>query len=358
VPLAEGEPAGLDYHRVKLNAMEVAMDGKTLNAEIQRIAAQLQPILSDETVWEVMVDSYDQVLVSRGEEVEQVDSPFSGPDELQELIDELFGLYGIKLDTENPIGYLRLPDFSRVMAIVPPNAVAGPHLVLRRIIGKRPSWEQLIEWESVPQAAYDLLKGAVKARMNLLVAGGTGSGKTTLASRIVELFPPAERVIIVENAYEMVVDHPRVVRLEAGGRAGLSVQDVVVAAGRMRPDRLVIGNLHGPAAATVLQYFGMGYDGGLTHIHGTSVDDALKRLESFCLMADMGLGLPEIRHLIASGIQLITYQEHLSEGKRKIVEIVELRGVENHRYVLQPLMRYDRESKRFGFLPVEPQWEK
>jgi pilus assembly protein CpaF len=357
VAFAEAGLAVLDYHNAKLDVMEVTMDGKVSNSDIQRIAAPLHPILSDESVWEVMIDSYDQVLVARGEEVEQVDSPFSEPDELQKLIDELFGLYGVKLDSENPIGYLRLPDFTRVMAIVPPNAVAGPHLVLRRIVARRPSWEQLIEWESVPQAAYDLLKGAVKARVNVLVAGGTGSGKTTLSSRIVELFPPSERVIIVERAYEMLVDHPRVVRLEAGGRAGLSVEDVIAAAGRMRPDRLVIGNLHGPSAATVLQYFGMGYDGSLTHIHGTSVEDALKRLESFCLMAGLGLGLPEIRHLVASGIQLITYQEHLSEGRRKIVEMVELRGVENHRYLLQPLMRYDREARRFDFVPVKPKWE-
>ena len=126
----------------------------------------------------------------------------------------------------------------------------------------------------------------------------------------------------------------------------------------MRPDRLVVGNLHGPSAAQVLQYFGMGFDGGLTHIHGTSVEDALRRLESYCLMADLGLGLPEIRHLIASGIQLITYQEHLAEGSRRIVAIAELRGVENHRYMLQPLMRYDKEAKRFDFMPVKPQWER
>jgi len=333
--------------------------GDGVNIEdILKVAALLNPILADGSVWEIMIDSYDRVLVARGEAVEQIPSPFSTPAELQRLIDELFGLYGIKLDAENPVGYLRLPDLTRVMAIVPPNAVAGPHLVLRRIAGQRPTWEQLIEWDSVPKAAYDLLLGAVKARVNMLVTGGTGSGKTTLASRIVELFPPHERVIIVEQTYEMLVEHPRVVRLEAGGRANLPFQDVLTAAGRMRPDRLVIGNLHGPAAATVLQYFGMGFDGSLTHIHGTGVEDALKRLESFCLMADLGLGLPEIRHLIASGIQLITYQEHLSEGRRKLVDIVELCGVENHRYVLQPLMHYDREARQFDFSGLKPGWEK
>ena len=333
------------------------MNGTASNSDITRVAAPLDFILSDDSIWEIMVDSYDRVLVTRGETVEPIESPFSSAEELQRLIDELFGLYGIKLNADNPVGYLRLPDFSRVMAIVPPNAVAGPHLVLRRIVGPRPTWEQLIEWESVPQAAYDLLRDAVNARVNMLVAGGTGSGKTTLASRIVELFPQHERLIIVEQAYDMVVEHPRVVRLEAGGRADLSFQDVLTAAGRMRPDRLILGNLHGPSAATVLQYFGTGFDGSLTHIHGTSVEDALRRLESYCLMADLGLGLPEIRHLIASGIQLITYQEHLSEGRRKLVDIVELRGVENHHYVLQPLMHYNRETGQFEFTGLQPRWE-
>ena len=125
----------------------------------------------------------------------------------------------------------------------------------------------------------------------------------------------------------------------------------------MRPDRLVVGNMRGPIAASVLHYFGSGFDGSLTHIHGTSVEDALKRLESFCLMADLGLGLSEIRHLVASGIQLVSYQEHLSEGRLRIIEIVELRGIENHRYVLQPLLRYDRESASFDFTGAKPSWE-
>jgi pilus assembly protein CpaF len=334
------------------------MNGIVSNKDVIKVAAPLESILSDDSVWEVMIDSFERVLVERDGRVEQVESPFSSPEELQVFVEDLFGLYGIKLDATNPVGYVSLPDHSRVMAVVPPNAVDGPHVVLRRIVGPRPNWDQLIEWESVPRRAYDLLKGAVEARVNMLVSGGTGSGKTTLASRIVELCPPEERLIVVEQAFEMQVKHPRVLRLEAGGPAGLTFEDVLTAASRMRPDRLIVGNLHGPIAATVLQYFGSGYDGSLTHIHGTSVEDALKRLESFCLMADLGLGLTEIRHLVASGIQLITYQEHLPEGRRKIVEIVELRGVENHRYVLQPLMRYDKETEQFEFTDATPYWER
>jgi pilus assembly protein CpaF len=338
--------------------MEVIMNSSVTSEDIIKIVAPLDPLLADDRIWEIMIDSFDRVLVERGGVVEQVASPFSSVEELQALIDGLFGLYGIVLDATNPVAYIRLPDHSRVMAVVPPNAVEGPHLVLRRIRGPRPTWEDLIEWESVPQGAYDLLKGAVEARVNILLSGGSGSGKTTLSSRIVELSPPEERLIIVERAYAMLVEHPRVVRLEAGGPAGLSLEDVLTAATRMRPDRLIVGEIGGPVAASVLQHFGSGYDGCLTHIHGASVEDALNRLESFCLMADLGLGLAEIRQLIASGIQLVTYQERLPDGRRKLVEMVELCGVEDHRYVLQPLMRYDREVGQFEFTGIKPSWER
>jgi pilus assembly protein CpaF len=304
-----------------------------------------------------MIDGHEKVLVERNGRIEQVESPFSSAEELEGLIDNLFGLYGIKLDATNPVGYLRLPDHSRVMAIVPPNAINGPYVVMRRIAGPRIGWEQLIKWGTLTQESYDLLKHAVKARANILVVGGTGSGKTTIANLIAELSPPEDRVIVIEQIYEMQVDHPRLVRLEAGGPAGLTFEDVLTAAVRMRPDRLIVGELDGPIAAAVLQTFGVGYDGSLANIHGTSVEDALNRLESFCLMANQGLGLPEIRLLIAGGIQLIVQQERLPDGSRKIVEIAELRGIENHRYVLQPLMRYNREAGKFDFTGVKPSWE-
>jgi pilus assembly protein CpaF len=333
------------------------MKANVNNEEIIRIAAPLDPILADDSIWEIMVDSYQRVLVARNGEVEEVESPFSSAEQLQTLIDDLFGLYGIKLDENNPVGYLRLPDRSRVMAVMPPNAVDGPHLVLRRVVGPHLTWENLLEFGFIPQRGYDLLKSAVDARVNFLVSGGTGSGKTTLGNLIVELAPPDQRLVVVEGAYEMQISHPRVVRLEAGGPSDLALDDLLAAAARMRPDRLIVGELHGPIATSVLQHFGSGFDGSLTLIHGTSVEDTLKRLESFCLMANLGLGLSEVRHLIASGIQIITYQEHLSDKRRKLMEIVELLGIENHRYVLQPLMRFDLENRQFEFTEAKPSWE-
>jgi pilus assembly protein CpaF len=197
----------------------------------------------------------------------------------------------------------------------------------------------------------------VEARINILVAGGTSSGKTTVARLIAELTPPEERLIAVERAYGMQIDHPRVVPLEAGGPAGLSFEEVLTAATRMRPDRLVVSEVDGPIAAPMLQHFSSGYDGSIANMHATSAQDALNRLESFCLMANLGLGLTEIRQLIASGIQLVTVQERLSDGTRKIVEVVELRGLQDHRYILHPLMRFNRESYQCEFPDANPSWE-
>jgi pilus assembly protein CpaF len=305
-----------------------------------------------------MIDGPQRVLVERDGRVQEVESPFPSPEELQAMIDGLFGLYGIVLDAAHPIGYLRLPDHCRCTAVVPPNAVDGPLLVLRRIVGSRPTWDKLVEWGSIPQRAYDLLARAVHSRANILVSGSTGSGKTTVAGLIADLAPAEERVIVVEQEYEMDLKHPRTIRLEAGGPAGLSVEEVLAAAVRMRPDRLVVGDLSGPFATPALRYFGSGPDGSLTLIHGTSVQDALRRLESLCLMADLGLGLAEIRATVAAGIQLVTFQERLPDGSRKMVEIAELRGVEHLRYVLQPLMRYNRNTEQFEFTDAEPGWER
>lgn len=201
-----------------------------------------------------------------------------------------------------------------------------------------------------------MLKSALQHRLNILIAGGTGSGKTTVANVLTDDFSDEERVVVVESVYELQPRLGRFVRLAADSSPDHSVADLVELAAKMRPDRLVIGELHGPEAMNVLNVFNMGHDGSLTLIHANNPEDALTCLESMCLMANLGLGIREIRSLIASALQLITYQQLLPDGKRKLTHIVELCGLENGRYVLQPLFRYNRDTNTIDSTGAQPSW--
>jgi len=189
-----------------------------------------------------------------------------------------------------------------------------------------------------------------------IIAGGTGSGKTTVANVLTDEFPDDERIVVVESVYELQPRLERFVRLAADSSPDHSMDDLVELAAKMRPDRLVIGELHGPEAFQTLNIFNMGHDGSLTVLHASSPEDGLARLETMCLMANLGLGLNEIRTLIASALQLITYQERLPDGSRKLTQIVEILGLENGRYVLQPLFRYNPETKIIESTGYQPSW--
>jgi pilus assembly protein CpaF len=221
----------------------------------------------------------------------------------------------------------------------------------------QPTWEQLLEWGSVSREVLALFQSAIRAHCNIVIAGGTGSGKTTVLNRLTELIPPDERVVVVEAFYELQVRHPRAVRLCSDSSPDLSFADLVGTAAKMRPDRLIFGELRGPEVMHILDVIGMGHDGSLMTIHATSPEDTLTRIEAMCLTANLGLGIGEIRNLIASAIDVISVQQRLPDGSRKIVQVAELRGVENDRYVLQPLVRYDPEAGRFEFTGVKPGWE-
>lgn len=322
----------------------------------------LAPFYADETISEVMVDAPDRVYVERrmdhGGQLEDVATPFKSPEGIRAVIDAVLALEGITLSPQRTYADVRFPDGSRMMAIVPPTAPNSPCLVIRRMLawGMHPiTWEKLIEWGSVTQAAYEFLQSAIRADVVMLIAGGTASGKTTLANRIAECIPPDKRVIVVEAVQEMWVRHPRCIHLEAGGPANVSFADLIEASSRMRPDWLVIGELWGPEAGRALQVLSRGHVGLMT-THADSVEDALTRLEALCLMANLGLGLGEIRRLIVSGLRLIVYQEKLPVGRR-ITQITELRGLQNDRYVLQPLFRHNPEKGRIEATGAKPTWE-
>ena len=316
----------------------------------------LVPLYEDPEIHEIMVDAYDKVIVDRMGRLVDVKVNFESPAALRAVIDTLMALGGITLGKEQTSGHLRLPDASRCLAVIPPTAVDGPYLVIRKTHAAHFSMDDLISFGSVSVEQYALLRSALQTRQNILIAGGTGSGKSTVANVLTDEFPDDERVVVVESVYELQPRFERFVRLAADSSPDHSMEDLVNLAAKMRPDRLIVGELHGPEAFQTLNVFNMGHDGSLTLLHANSPEDALSRLETMCLMANLGLGINEIRTLIASALQLITYQEHLPDGSRKLTQVVELLGLKNGRYVLQPLFRYNPETKIIESTGYQPSW--
>jgi pilus assembly protein CpaF len=296
-------------------------------------------------------------LVDREGCLEEAGVAFDSPDAIRAVIDALLALNEEGAKPGESILMIRFPGGeARGVAVLPPTAIQGPCLVIRKLMNIGwISWEKLIEWGSVTQAACELLQRAVDVQVNILVAGGTGSGKTTVANRIAELISPKARLVIVENNHELQIRHPRAVYLEAAGQAGVSMRDLIRAGSKMRPDWLIFGELCGSEAMQAIEVLGLGFS-GLATIHGNSLEDALMRLETMCLTANMGLGLVEIRNLIANAFQLVCYQKHMPDGTRKIVEIAEVRGMENGQLIVERLFRYDPEKDRLEATGMKPSW--
>ncbi len=329
----------------------------TSREQILKALGPLAELYADPRVLEIMVDAPDRVLVERQGRLEDAGATFESTDAIRDVIDSLLALNKETVGTGETVLQIHFPEGeARGVAILPPTALKGPYLVIRKLMNFGwISWEQLIEWGSITQEAFSFLQQAVKAPVNILVAGGTGSGKTTVANRIAELIPVEERLVIVEKQHEMQIRHLRAVYLEAAGQVGMSVRHLIDVGSMMRPDWLIIGELNGSEAMRAIEVLGRGY-AGMTTIHANSLEDALARLEAMCLTANMGLGLAEIRNLIAAAIQLVCYQRRLSDGKRKITEIAEIRGVENGRFLIERLFRYDPEKERLEPTGCQPSW--
>lgn len=310
------------------------------------LVSLLEPLLADPAVIEILVDGYDRVYVERqGAAFADVDSPFHSNEHLASVVSAAFAALGYTLDARHPIGDLRLSDGSRMNAVLPPVSLTGPTLVIRKFPSDPLTVDQLIEFGSWNEPIVTFLRACVAARLNVAVAGGTGSGKTTVLNILARMIPIEERVIVVENATELRLPHRRLVRLEsrppdADGRGEVNVRDLVINAMRMRPDRIVLGEARAGEALDMLHAMNTGHDGSMFSVHATSPRDVVARLEVMCLMAGMDLPLRAIREQVAGAIQLITYQERLSDGRRKMMKITEVSGMAGDIITMNDIFEY------------------
>lgn len=317
----------------------------------------IKPLLEDPDVMEIMVDGPEHITIEKHGKIEDTDVKFKSNDEVKEVIEEVLAMTGGKLEEGKTLYDVRLSDNSRMLAILSPTSIQGHSVVFRKWMTRQITWEKLFEYKSVTPEVRDLIQNAINANVSILIAGGTASGKTTVTNRIVELIPPENRVVAVEKTHELQFDHPRSVFLEAEGNVSVEFNDLLTAGSKMRPDWLIIGELHGAETLHAMQIMGNGHS-AISTTHATSAEDALARLETLCLMANLGLGLDDIRQIIAAALRFILYQERLPNGRRKVIQAVELKGLHDGRYILQPLMRYNTETETFEMTGAKPSWEK
>jgi pilus assembly protein CpaF len=305
----------------------------------------LGPLYADDTVSEIMVDGHDRVYVERQGVLEDVPSPFADSAALIALVTALTTAAGRPASEAQPVVDFRLPDGSRTNAVLPPIALTGPTLVIRKFPARQLTIEDLLGFGSWSEPMAAFLRACVQARLNMVITGGTGSGKTTVLNLIAGMAPAEERLVVVENATELRLPQRRVVRLESRppdteGRGAVSLRQLVVNATHMRPDRIVLGEATGPEALDMIQAMNNGHDGSLFSLHATSPRDALTRLETLGLMAAPELPLLTLRQQIASAVHLITYQEHMPDKRRRMTKIAEVTGFEGQAITLQDIFEF------------------
>ncbi len=313
----------------------------------------LDELLADPEVTEVMCNDFDEIWVERGGRVTKSDVAFADRQEYRNVIERIVSAVGRRVDESSPMVDARLPDGSRVNAIVPPLAVHGPCLTIRRFSEDPFTAQDLIGFGSLSDDLAMVLEACVRGRLNILVSGGTATGKTTLLNVLSRFIPEHERIITVEDAAELQLQQPHVVTLEsrppnAEGQGHVAIRDLVRNTLRMRPDRIVVGECRGGEALDMLQAMNTGHEGSLTTLHANSPRDALQRLEMLVLMA--GVELPEkaIREMIASAIDVVVQITRLPDGSRKITSVQEVHGMEDRTIVLQELFTYEAKMDKQG----------
>jgi len=322
-----------------------------VRAVIDRVVGlgPLEPLLADSSVNEIMVNDANSVYVERGGRIEPSGVTFRDEAHLRHVIDRIVAPIGRRVDESSPLVDARLPDGSRVNVIVPPLALRGPTLTIRKFSREPFSLERLVELRTISQAMADFLEAAVRRRSSLIVSGGTGSGKTSTLNALGLCIPAEERLITIEDAAELRLRHAHIVSLESRppnleGQGEVPIRTLVRNVLRMRPDRIIVGEVRGGEAFDMLQAMNTGHRGSLTTLHANSPADALIRLESMVLMAGFDLPVTAIRRMIAGAIELIVQQDRLADGRRVVTAITEMVRGETGEMHLRPRFVYDARS--------------
>ncbi len=310
----------------------------------------LEPLLADPTINDILVNSHERVYVERFGVLEKTNVRFRDERHLLRIIDKIVSQIGRRVDESQPWVDARLPDGSRVNAIIRPCAIDGPSLSIRKFSKKPILLEKMVELNSISEEAAALLRALVEARMNILISGGTGSGKTTLLNAMSRSILEAERIVTIEDAAELQLQQEHVVRLETrppspNGTGAIYQRDLVKNALRMRPDRIIVGEVRGAETFDMLQAMNTGHDGSMTTVHANTARDALGRLEQMVSMLGLDLPLSAIRNQIASGIHVIVQLNRLSDGNRKVMSVSEITGMEGDTITMQDIFVFKKEGK-------------
>jgi pilus assembly protein CpaF len=307
----------------------------------------LEPLLKDPTVNDILVNTYESVYVERGGVLEKTNVSFKDNTHLMHIIDKIVSSVGRRVDESAPMVDARLADGSRVNIIIPPLAVDGPILSIRRFGTTPLTADDLLSYGEYTPQMLDILQKAVKARLNIVISGGTGSGKTTLLNVLSGFISERERIVTIEDSAELQLKQAHVVRLECRppnveGKGGVRQRELVINALRMRPDRIVVGEVRGEEALDMLQAMNTGHDGSVTTVHANSPRDALSRIETMCMMANLNLPEKAVRQQIAAAIQLIVQISRLSDGSRRITHVTEITGSSGDMVSMQDIFLFEK----------------
>jgi pilus assembly protein CpaF len=336
----------LQQESVMLNQRERSQITQDIIHEVLGLGP-LEPLLADQTVNDILVNGHNQVFVERQGRLELTPVRFKDNAHLKKIIEKIVSRVGRRIDESVPMVDARLPDGSRVNAIIPPLAIDGPSLSIRKFSKDPLQLRHLIEKQSLTPEISELLKAIVQARLNVLISGGTGSGKTTLLNVLSGFIPNDERIVTIEDAAELQLRQEHVVRLETRpanieGKGEIAQRELVKNALRMRPDRIILGEVRGAESLDMLQAMNTGHDGSLTTVHANSCRDALTRIETLVSMAGLNLATKAMRHYVSSALDLIIQIARLSDGTRKLISLQEVVGMEGDLITLQELFTFQQ----------------